>query len=678
MLPKLLVQVVMVATSLLLGIHESQASLAKAGCQEMCGNVTILYPFGIGTNCYMHKSFEVFCSGSSQDQVPLLFQNNQEFPILEISTDLVRVIDESTMECGYNNVSFLAPLILDQYFFFSQDRNLYVAMGCNIEAYFLFDLFGGFLCDSFCNDTRLVIGSPTNCTGYNGCCQLSVPENTTQYNSIINYKANSSCSHAFIAENRAPIFFEKDQLQYPVALNWLVALTTCRQASKTGENLCGKNSHCIDSTNGRGYNCRCRQGYQGNPYLPNGCQDINLACPKQSNHYCGEGETCEYTHESYKCISPHHYKSHVLATLEIVIGLSASGCIGYWTYIKIGRIKRNKIKKKFFKMNGGHLLKKHISANKSCVTTIKVYTAEEMEKATKNFSRKMYLGKGGQGTVYKGLLRDETVVAIKKSNVVDVEQVARFVNEVFILAQINHRNIVKLLGCCLEYEVPLLVYEYLANDTLSQHLHDRVGLSTFSWKDRIRIAREVAGALAYLHSYASPAIIHRDIKPGNILLDQNYKAVVSDFGLSRSVPISKSHLTTQVDGTFGYLDPEYFESGKLTAKSDVYSFGLVLTELLTRKKSISSSDSGEGLVPRFKYLVKHNRLLEILDNQVVLEAMMDDVVLVAKLARRCMKRNSKKRPNMEEVVADLDKSRVLQLELPHECIGPSILPIAIG
>ncbi|KAF5811270.1 putative protein kinase RLK-Pelle-WAK family [Helianthus annuus] len=140
---------------------------------------------------------------------------------------------------------------------------------------------------------------------------------------------------------------------------------------------------------------------------------------------------------------------------------------------------------------------------------------------------------------------------------------------------------------------------WLPNDTLAQHLHDGTGHSKLSWKDRIRIIREVAGSLAYLHSYASPTIFHRDIKPGNILLDQNYKAVISDFGFSRSVPLSRSHLTTQVDGTFGYLDPEYFHSGKLTAKSDVYSFGVVLTELLTRKKSISSSDSGECLVPRF-------------------------------------------------------------------------------
>ncbi|KAM0072004.1 putative protein kinase RLK-Pelle-WAK family [Helianthus debilis subsp. tardiflorus] len=299
---------------------------------------------------------------------------------------------------------------------------------------------------------------------------------------------------------------------------------------------------------------------------------------------------------------------------------------------------------------------------------IKVYTAEEMQKATKNFSRSRVLGNGGQGTVYKGLFPDGTVVAIKKSNAVVVDQDVRFVNEVFILAQINHRNIVKLLGCCLEYEVPLLVYEYLANDTLAQHLHEGTGLLNFPWNDRIRIAREVAGALAYLHNYASPAIFHRDIKPSNILLDQNYKAVVSDFGLSKSVPLSKSHITTQVGGTFGYLDPEYFHSGKLTAKSDVYSFGVVLTELLTRKKSTSSSDSGEGLVPRFKYLVKQNRLVEILDRQVLQEAMMDDVVLVAKLAKRCMKMKSNKRPSMEEVVANLDKVSVVKLEFRHRCL----------
>ncbi|XP_071692365.1 wall-associated receptor kinase-like 2 [Rutidosis leptorrhynchoides] len=329
------------------------------------------------------------------------------------------------------------------------------------------------------------------------------------------------------------------------------------------------------------------------------------------------------------------------------------------------------MRRKFFIRNGGNLLKQKISADNSCVMKIKIYDADEMEKVTDGFSRHRILGKGGQGTVYKGLLQDGTVVAIKKSNIIDEDEVVRFVNEVLILilAQISHRNIVKLLGCCLEYEVPLLVYEYLSNGNLSQHLHDGSRVSKFLWKDRVRIAKEVAEALAYLHSYASPTIFHRDIKPGNILLDKNYNAVVSDFGISRSVPISRSHLTTQIEGTFGYLDPEYFQSGKLTSKSDVYAFGVILTELLTRRRAVSPINSGEGLVPRFQDLIKHNLVISILDMQVVQEARMDDILLLAKLANRCMKKNAKKRPSMKAVVAKFDQLKVVQLEFPHQRVS---------
>lgn len=176
---KLFLLVMVFATSLLLGIHKSQASLAKPGCQETCGNVTIPYPFGIGAGCYLHKSFEVFCSGSSQDHVLLWFTNNQEFPILEFCTDLVRVIDESTMMCAYKYTSFGAPLILDQNFFFSQDRNLYVAVGCNISTSLMVGLLGVSECESLCNETLPNhIGSAISCTGLNGCCQLSIPKNS--------------------------------------------------------------------------------------------------------------------------------------------------------------------------------------------------------------------------------------------------------------------------------------------------------------------------------------------------------------------------------------------------------------------------------------------------------------------------------------------------------------------
>ncbi|CAI9271806.1 unnamed protein product [Lactuca saligna] len=232
------------------------------------------------------------------------------------------------------------------------------------------------------------------------------------------------------------------------------------------------------------------------------------------------------------------------------------------------------------------------------------------------------------------MLTDGRIVAIKKSKVVSESQLKQFINEVVILSQVNHRNVVRLLGCCLETEVPLLVSEFISNGTLYEFIQDETNEFATSLKMRLQIAREVAGALSYLHSSSSIPIYHRDIKTTNILLDEKYKAKISDFGTSRFVSIDETHLTTLVKGTFGYLDPEYFQSSQFTEKSDVYSFGVVLLELLTREKPISLTRFGDNrsLATHFVVAMEEGRILSILDEMNVKEGSMSELLSIANLA----------------------------------------------
>ncbi|KAM1802516.1 hypothetical protein ACFX11_033978 [Malus domestica] len=295
---------------------------------------------------------------------------------------------------------------------------------------------------------------------------------------------------------------------------------------------------------------------------------------------------------------------------------------------------------------------------------VKLFTLlEELERATDNYNVSRFLGEGGYGTVYKGMLPDGTIVAVKRSRAIDENQIEQFINEVVILTQINHRNIVKLLGCCLETEVPLLVYEYISNATLSHHILQKKDSteSSLSWECRLRIACEVAGAIAYMHSAASIPIYHRDIKSSNILLDHNYSAKVSDFGTSKSVPLDKTHLTTQVQGTFGYMDPEYFQSCKFSDRSDTYSFGVTLVEILTGHTPYSfAKHEGENLVASFISLTREDELVQILDPQVARDADVEQIRTIAELAKRCLRLNGAKRPSMKEVSTELEGLRNAQ------------------
>ncbi|GKV52866.1 hypothetical protein SLEP1_g59422 [Rubroshorea leprosula] len=321
-----------------------------------------------------------------------------------------------------------------------------------------------------------------------------------------------------------------------------------------------------------------------------------------------------------------------------------------------------KFRRQFFKQNGGLLLQQQLSSIEGNVEKTKIFSTKELERATDNFNKNRILGQGGQGTVYKGMLVDGRIVAIKKSKELDKEKIKDFINEVVILTQINHRNIVKLLGCCLEAEVPLLVYEFIPNGTLFQYIHDENEDFPLSWENRLTIASEVASAISYLHSVASIPIYHRDVKSSNILLDEKYRAKVSDFGASRSIAIDQTHLTTNVQGTFGYLDPEYYQSCQFTEKSDVYSFGVVLVELLIGEKPIflERTEGGRSLASHFILSMEKNDLLNILDARVKDSSAHEELKKVAELAYRCLSLSGKKRPKMIEIAMELEQIRFSQ------------------
>ncbi|XVE61887.1 hypothetical protein DITRI_Ditri06bG0074800 [Diplodiscus trichospermus] len=302
-------------------------------------------------------------------------------------------------------------------------------------------------------------------------------------------------------------------------------------------------------------------------------------------------------------------------------------------------------------------------------SNLKTFTFSELRTATRNFRPDSVLGEGGFGSVFKGWVDEHSltatkpgtgiVIAVKRLNQEGFQGHKEWLAEINYLGQFHHPNLVKLIGYCFEDEHRLLVYEFMTRGSMENHLFRRGShFPPLSWGIRMKVALGAARGLAFLHN-AKTQVIYRDFKTSNILLDSNYNAKLSDFGLARDGPTGdRSHVSTRVMGTYGYAAPEYLATGHLTAKSDIYSFGVVLLEMFSGRRAIDKNrPSGQhNLVEWAKpYLTNKRRIFHVLDTRLQGQYSLNRAQKVANLALQCLAVEPRFRPSMDEVVKALEQ-----------------------
>ncbi|XAR51906.1 Non-specific serine/threonine protein kinase [Bertholletia excelsa] len=292
------------------------------------------------------------------------------------------------------------------------------------------------------------------------------------------------------------------------------------------------------------------------------------------------------------------------------------------------------------------------------------FTLAEIQSMTKGFSDEMVIGKGGFGNVYKGSINDGgTTVAIKRLNPQSRQGADEFWTEIKMLSRFRHAHLVSLIGYCDESDEKILVYEYMEHGTFADHLYknhgkDDANTCQLSWEQRLRICVGAARGLDYLHTGTQNGVIHRDVKTTNILLDKNWEAKISDFGLCRTgtSPFDTHISTNHVKGTIGYLDPEYFRSWRITKKSDVFSFGVVLLEALCGRQAVDLSleEEQHSLYMWAQQCIKEEKLDQIIDPRLRDQISSGCLKVIAEVAQRCLQNGSKGRPTMAEVIVSLE------------------------
>eukprot|EP00253_Pinus_taeda_P018765 PITA_18765 len=354
--------------------------------------------------------------------------------------------------------------------------------------------------------------------------------------------------------------------------------------------------------------------------------------------------------------------------LAISMGAVAGGIVGFIVAIVIMRrksfscLKRTEVKSR----TGDSVIAAQYTGGKresivpltiSKLNSQFIFKYDILREATSNFNARNKLGGGGFGSVFKGVLPDGRQVAVKRLYIGSRQGDAEFLNEASLISRFQHRNLVKLLGCCVESSERLLVYEYLQNSSLDKILFDATKPHLLDWKERHEIMVGAARGLTYLHEGSEIRIIHRDIKASNILLDRKYRPKIADFGLARFFAVDQSHVSTSVVGTLGYMAPEYALHGQLTEKVDVFSFGVLVLEIISGKRSQSLVHDAEFLVEGTWRLYKAERALEVIDPALKGSYSSEEGIRVIQIGLLCTQAAAALRPSMSQVVFMLTNER---------------------
>ncbi|XP_021769055.1 wall-associated receptor kinase-like 20 [Chenopodium quinoa] len=592
----------------------------------LCGTTRVPYPLSTAPSCG-DQDYKIQCNNNST----LLFPtSNNTYPITSITPTNQRLIIAPSPflpnTCITSDISTQGVQLNQTAPFNVTGDNTIMFLNCSQSLLGSpLNCSSNSLCHVYVNSTR----EASACERSPICCTFRAGGGTTSY-SIRVREAGCRAYRSFVDLNpNKPV----GQWGHPgLMIQWtLPQEPVCRTEADCAVD--GGNSTCRADINSVGTSrCFCNSGLHWDGI--NGICSPNYVCEKQGG--CDDSN-----------------KAALIAGL--VSGIGGAFVLATIVAMYYKRQRRIKEAQDRLKKEREEVL------NSGGGRTAKIFSGREIKKATNHFSKDRLLGSGGYGDVYKGTLYDGTLTAVKCAKVGNAKGTDQILNEVRILCQVNHKSLVRLLGCCVELEQPIMVYEYISNGTLYDHLHAHKpgGYSRLTWSHRLSVAYHTAEALAYLHFSANPNIYHRDVKSSNILLDEKLNAKVSDFGLSRLAETDMSHISTCAQGTLGYLDPEYYRNYQLTDKSDVYSFGVVLLELLTSQKAIDFNREADdvNLAMYVKRLVDEERMLDAVDpllKEGASSMEIDTMKALGFLAIGCLEERRQNRPSMKEIAEEIE------------------------